>query len=181
MIDFITSSGLITPINAPQLRSSLFHMLLPYLEKKGTKSLLKPDEEDFFFFFFSIRSEMRREWILLSLFLFSSLFEWLLFSILSNDLIKWGKGRVRVWWSAAMEAWGKERVVRVKANEEKGEWGEVRAEIRRKLGESESESRDQEREKIIKILNTHATITVHILKIIKLNFINVKLMERRES
>ena len=37
---------------------------------------------------------------------------------------------------------------------------DVRAETRRELGENES--RDQEREKIIKILNTHATVTVHI-------------------
>ena len=39
--------------------------------------------------------------------------------------------------------------MRVKANEEKGEWGEVRAETRRE-------------KKIIKILNTHAIVTVHI-------------------
>ena len=36
---------------------------------------------------------------------------------------------------------------------------EVRVETRRELGESESESRDQEREKITKILNTHATVS----------------------
>ena len=49
MIDFITSFGLITPIDAPQLRSMLFRTLFPYLKKKGTKSPLKPDEEDIFF------------------------------------------------------------------------------------------------------------------------------------
>ena len=36
----------------------------------------------------------------------------------------------------------------------------MRAETRRESGESES--RDKEREKIIKILNAHVTVTVHI-------------------
>ena len=72
-------------------------------KKKGTKLPLKPDEEDILFFQLDLRWEENE--FLLSLFLFSSLFEWLLFSILSNDLIKWGKGRVRVWWLTAVEAW----------------------------------------------------------------------------
>ena len=41
---------------------------------------------------------------------------------------------------------------------------EVRAKTRRELGENES--RDQEREKIIKILNTHAIVTMHICTVI---------------
>ena len=36
-------------------------------------------------------------------------------------------------------------VVRVRANEEKGEWGEVKAETRRELDESESESESREK------------------------------------
>ena len=38
-------------------------------------------------------------------------------------------------------------VVRVRANEENGEWGEVRAETRRESSESESESRDKRERK----------------------------------
>ena len=48
-------------------------------------------------------------------------------------------------WPVAMEAWGKGREVRVRANEKKRKWGE---------------SRDKEKEKIIKILNTHVTVTI---------------------
>ena len=75
--------------------------------------------------FFFFRSDLRWEVneFFLSLFLFSSLFEWLLFSILSNDLIKWGKGRVRVWWLAAMEAWfDRRRQWRHKEKGERWEW-----------------------------------------------------------
>ena len=56
-----------------------------------------------------------------------------------------------MFWPVAMEAWGKGREVRVRANEKKREWGE---------------SRDKEKEKIIKILNTHVTVTVHICTVI---------------
>ena len=48
--------------------------------------------------------------------------------------------------------------VEVRANEEKGEWGEVRAETRRELGESESESRDKREKITIKKLDTHTTV-----------------------
>ena len=41
---------------------------------------------------------------------------------------------------------------------------DVRAETMRELGENES--RDQERGKIIKILNTHAIVTMHICTVI---------------
>ena len=46
--------------------------------------------------------------------------------------------------------------IEVRANEEKGEWGEVRAETRRELGESES--RDKREKITIKKLNTHTTV-----------------------
>ena len=41
-------------------------------------------------------------------------------------------------------------VVRVRKNEEKGEWGEVRAETMRESGESEGESRDKREKKLLK-------------------------------
>ena len=50
--------------------------------------------------------------------------------------------------------------MRVRANEEKGEGGEVRAEIRRESSESKSQSSDKrERKKTNKILNV-CTVTV---------------------
>ena len=87
----------------------------------------------------------------------------------------WGKGRevrVRVWWSAAVEAWFDWWQWRHEEKGERWEWdqrrkmeSEVRVEKRRELGESKSESKDQEWETIIKILNTHATVIVHICTI----------------
>ena len=130
-----------------------------------------PMKKTFFFFHSDLQWEEKE--FFLSLFLFSYLFEWILFSILSNDLIKWGKWRVRVWWSAIMEAWLDWWQWRHEEKGERWEWDQMRkresevgAETRRELGESKSESKDQEWEKIIKILNTHATVTVHICTVI---------------
>ena len=50
----------------------------------------------------------------------------------------------------------------VNSVETKGDWGEVRAETKRELGESESESIAKREKKTNKILNEHATVTVHI-------------------
>ena len=64
-----------------------------------------------------------------------------------NALIKWGKGEWPKRWNLETK-WGK------------GEWGE-----KKKWGKEKGElpkPRDKEREKIIKILNTSAIVTVHI-------------------
>ena len=55
---------------------------------------------------------------------------------------EWGFDDRRQWRHGLTNGNGKGREVRVRANEEKDEWGEVRPETMRESSESESESRD---------------------------------------